>query len=84
MKYLDEYRDGEVAKKLVDELHRIQTRPWVIMEVCGGQTHSIVKHGIDYLLPRGRGTGAWTRMPGLRYSARHDRQGACHRQQLLT
>ena len=53
MKYLDEYRDGELAKKLVDELHRIQTRPWVIMEVCGGQTHSIVKHGIDYLLPQG-------------------------------
>src|SRR5579862_8596000 len=53
MKYLDEYRDGEVARKLVDELHRIQTRPWVIMEVCGGQTHSIVKHGIDYLLPKG-------------------------------
>jgi hydrogenase expression/formation protein HypD len=53
MKYLDEYRDGQVAQKLVDELHRIQTRPWVIMEVCGGQTHSIVKHGIDYLLPRG-------------------------------
>jgi len=53
MKYLDEYRDGEVAKKLVNELHRIQTRPWVIMEVCGGQTHSIVKHGIDHLLPQG-------------------------------
>ena len=53
MKYLDEYRDGEVAKKLVDELHRIQTRLWVIMEVCGGQTHSIVKHGIDYLFPKG-------------------------------
>src|SRR3954468_2184894 len=53
MRYLDEYRDGELAKKLVDELHRIQTRPWVIMEVCGGQTHSIVKHGIDYLLPQG-------------------------------
>ena len=53
MKYLDEYRDGEVARKLVDELHRIQTKPWVIMEVCGGQTHSIVKHGIDYLLPKG-------------------------------
>ena len=53
MKYLDEYRDGDVAKKLVDELHRIQTRSWVIMEVCGGQTHSIVKHGIDYLLPPG-------------------------------
>lgn len=53
MKYLDEYRDGELAKQLVDELHRIQTRSWVIMEVCGGQTHSIVKHGIDHLLPKG-------------------------------
>jgi hydrogenase expression/formation protein HypD len=53
MKYLDEYRDPELAKKLIDELHRIQTRSWVIMEVCGGQTHSIVKHGIDYLLPEG-------------------------------
>jgi hydrogenase expression/formation protein HypD len=53
MKYLDEYRDPELAKKLVEEMHRIQTRRWVIMEVCGGQTHSIVKHGIDYLLPEG-------------------------------
>lgn len=53
MKYLDEYHDGDVAKKIVDDLHRIQTRSWVIMEICGGQTHSIVKHGIDYLLPPG-------------------------------
>ncbi|HET9743782.1 MAG TPA: hydrogenase formation protein HypD [Terriglobales bacterium] len=53
MKYLDEYRDGRLASKIVDEIRRIQTRPWVIMEVCGGQTHSIVKHGIDYLLPEG-------------------------------
>jgi hydrogenase expression/formation protein HypD len=53
VKYLDEYRDGNIARKLVDEMHRIQTRPWVIMEVCGGQTHSIVKHGIDHLLPKG-------------------------------
>jgi hydrogenase expression/formation protein HypD len=53
MKYLDEYRDGRLASKIVDEVRRIQTRPWVIMEVCGGQTHSIVKHGIDYLLPEG-------------------------------
>ena len=53
MKYLDEYRDGDVAKKIVGEMHRIQTRPWVLMEVCGGQTHSIVKHGIDHLLPEG-------------------------------
>jgi hydrogenase expression/formation protein HypD len=53
MKYLDEYRDGRVARKIVDEIRRVQTRPWVIMEVCGGQTHSIVKNGIDYLLPEG-------------------------------
>jgi hydrogenase expression/formation protein HypD len=53
MKYLDEYRDGDVAQKIVGEMRRIQTRPWVLMEVCGGQTHSIVKNGIDHLLPEG-------------------------------
>jgi hydrogenase expression/formation protein HypD len=53
VKYLDEYRDGKIAAKLVDEIRRVQTKPWVIMEVCGGQTHSIVKNGIDYLLPPG-------------------------------
>src|SRR3954464_2071583 len=53
MKYLDEYRDGSVARKIVEEIRRVQTKPWVIMEVCGGQTHSIVKNGIDYLLPEG-------------------------------
>jgi hydrogenase expression/formation protein HypD len=53
MKYLDEYRDGDVAQKIVGEMRRIQTRPWVLMEVCGGQTHSIVKNGIDRLIPEG-------------------------------
>jgi hydrogenase expression/formation protein HypD len=53
MKYLDEYRDGNIASKIVDEIRRVQTRPWVLMEVCGGQTHSIVKNGIDHLLPEG-------------------------------
>lgn len=52
MKYLDEYRDGELARKLAREIHRATTRPWSIMEVCGGQTHAIVKFGIDELLPR--------------------------------
>src|SRR5271163_1994001 len=51
MKYIDEYRDEAVAGKLVNELRQIVTRPWVLMEVCGGQTHSIVKYGIDRLLP---------------------------------
>jgi hydrogenase expression/formation protein HypD len=53
MKYLDEYRDGGVAAKIVAEMRRVQTRPWVLMEVCGGQTHSIVKNGIDHLIPEG-------------------------------
>jgi hydrogenase expression/formation protein HypD len=53
MKYIDEYRNGRLAQSIVGEIRRIQTRPWVIMEVCGGQTHSIVKHGIDRLLPEG-------------------------------
>ena len=51
MKYLDEYRDPKMAAQLSREIHRMVTRPWVIMEVCGGQTHSIVKFGIDTLLP---------------------------------
>ena len=51
MKYLDEYRDGELAQQLAREIRRITTRPWNIMEVCGGQTHAIVKFGIDELLP---------------------------------
>jgi hydrogenase expression/formation protein HypD len=53
MKYLDEYRNGEIAAKLVERIRRAQTKPWTIMEVCGGQTHSIVKNGIDHLLPEG-------------------------------
>jgi len=53
MKYLDEYRDGDVAARIVAGMRRIQTRPGVLMEVCGGQTHSIVKNGIDHLLPQG-------------------------------
>ena len=52
MKFLDEYRDGDLAQKLAAEIHRVTTRPWTIMEVCGGQTHAIVKFGIDELLPR--------------------------------
>jgi hydrogenase expression/formation protein HypD len=51
VKYVDEYRDGRVARALVEEIRRTVTRPAVIMEVCGGQTHSIVKHGLDRLLP---------------------------------
>src|SRR5437660_11268843 len=53
MKYLDEYRDGAAAQKLADAIARTVTRPWTLMAVCGGQTHTIVKYGIDRLLPPG-------------------------------
>ena len=51
MKYLDEFRDPQLAKGLLDEIKRAVTGPWVIMEICGGQTHSIMRYGIDQLLP---------------------------------
>ena len=51
MKHLAEYRDAETARRLAAEIDRIVTRPWAIMEVCGGQTHSIIRNGIDQLLP---------------------------------
>lgn len=52
MKFLSEFRDNEIIKKVVDEIHRITTRHWVIMEICGGQTHAILRHGLDQLLPK--------------------------------
>jgi hydrogenase expression/formation protein HypD len=51
MKHLTEYRDAEQVRRLVAEIGRVVTRPWAIMEVCGGQTHSIIRNGIDQLLP---------------------------------
>ena len=51
MRYVDEYRDPAAAQQLAVEIHRITTRPWTLMEVCGGQTHAIVRFGLDQLLP---------------------------------
>jgi len=51
MKYVSEYRDGGAARKLAAAIQRVVTRPHVIMEVCGGQTHAIMKFGIDEMLP---------------------------------
>lgn len=53
MKYLDEYRDPRLARRLLADLRSVATSPWTIMEVCGGQTHTIVRQGIDELLPAG-------------------------------
>ena len=51
MRFLSEYRDPELVKQYLDEIHKITTRPWKIMEVCGGQTHGLVKNGIIDMLP---------------------------------
>ena len=51
MKYLDEFRNPEIAKKILSEIKKVTTKEWVIMEICGGQTHSIIKNGIQDLLP---------------------------------
>ena len=51
MKFIDEYRDGDAARQFAAALKAITTRPWTLMEVCGGQTHAIVKFGVDALLP---------------------------------
>jgi hydrogenase expression/formation protein HypD len=51
MKYLDEFRDAGAARHWAQGIERIVTQPWTVMEVCGGQTHAIVKHGLDQLLP---------------------------------
>jgi hydrogenase expression/formation protein HypD len=52
VKYIDEYRDGDVARQYAAAMARLVTRPWTIMEICGGQTHAIVKFGVDELLPK--------------------------------
>lgn len=52
MKYINEYRDAQAAQRYAREIARITTKPWTIMEVCGGQTHAIIKFGIDELLPK--------------------------------
>src|SRR5580698_2037022 len=49
---MNEFRDGAIAQRLAAEIRNITTRPWAIMEVCGGQTHSIIRNGIDQILPK--------------------------------
>jgi len=53
MKYLTEFRNGDVAQRMAREIRQVATRPWKIMEICGGQTHSIIRNGIDQMLPPG-------------------------------
>jgi hydrogenase expression/formation protein HypD len=52
VKYIDEYRDPKIAEALVHRLKEQVTRPWVLMEICGGQTHTLMRYGIDELIPQ--------------------------------
>ncbi len=52
MKFIDEYRDAEAAQRWARVIRRITTQPWTLMEICGGQTHAIIKFGVDELLPK--------------------------------
>ena len=51
MKFRDEYRDADLGRGLLEKINRTTTRPWVMMEICGGQTHAMMRYGIDQLLP---------------------------------
>jgi hydrogenase expression/formation protein HypD len=53
MKYIDEYRDPIKVRALMAEIGKVITRPWVLMEICGGQTHAFLHHGLDQMLPAG-------------------------------
>ncbi len=52
MKYLSEYRDGALVQQYLKQIHIVTTQPWTVMEICGGQTHSLVKNGILEMLPK--------------------------------
>ncbi len=52
MRYIDEYRDARIARQLAREIAKRTTRAWVLMEICGGQTHTIMRYGLDELLPK--------------------------------
>ena len=52
MKYLSEYRDAELVHGTIAKIAELITQPWTMMEICGGQTHSIIKNGLDQLLPK--------------------------------
>lgn len=52
MKYIDEYRDPDAARRYADAIAKLTTRSWTLMEVCGGQTHAIIRFGVDELLPK--------------------------------
>ena len=79
MKFVDEYRDADRRRRLAAAIRATTTRPWSIMEICGGQTHAIVRFGLDEMLPPRDHADPRAGLPGLRHADRADRQGRGHR-----
>ena len=79
MKFLDEYRDPVAARRYVDAIRATVTRPWSLMEVCGGQTHAFLRFGIDRLLPPELTLIHGPGCPVCVTPVEHHRQGARHR-----
>ena len=74
MKYIDEYRDPGIAQgSRRRDPRSARRRHWVLMEICGGQTHTLMRYGIDELSARGSRAGTRPRLPGLRHAARNHR-----------
>ena len=70
MKYVDEYRNPQIALAIAEKVARKVTRSWVLMEVCGGQTHTLMRYGIDELLPKQSRVGARAGLSGVRDAPR--------------
>jgi len=51
MKHVTEYRDAKLVQHTITDIRKLVTRPWVLMEICGGQTHSIMRYGLDQIIP---------------------------------
>ena len=73
MTYLDAFADPEIAARLLAQIRAEVTKPWTLMEVCGGQTHSIIKTGIDQLLPPELELVHGARLPRVRHACGQDR-----------
>ena len=65
MRFVDEYRNEADARKLLSAIEQAVTRPWTIMEICGGQTHTLIKSGIDGCCPE---LSRWCTGPVARYA----------------
>lgn len=70
MKYVDEYRDPQIALAIAQRIAAKVTRPWVLMEVCGGQTHTLMRYGMEELLPK---EVELVHGPGVRSVSRHSK-----------